>query len=291
MCSPEVARVVRSRIEREGLPQVSRRSLLKLGGGMVAAAGLSAVTPALARPAGRPVTYGYSGVVDLSHALSPAFPVFPAFQPASVRTLVTVEDNGFYAQEWTFGEHSSTHMDFPAHFIADGLKVDQFEVTDLVGWAAVIDISARVTADNPDAMLTVEDIQAYESDRGEIPTGAFVLMYSGWETRLAEDGAYLNAAEDGSLHFPGFSKEAAEFLVNERMICGIGVDTLSIDVGSSTTFDVHYTILGAGLLAIENVANLKAIMGKRALIVCGIPRYENGSGGPARILALIDEEA
>jgi kynurenine formamidase len=238
----------------------------------------------------RPLHKGHIGVVDLSHALSPSFPVFPAFQPASVESLVTVEENGFYAQQWTFGEHTSTHMDFPAHFIADGLKVDQFEVANLVGRAVVIDISSRVTDDEPDTMLLVDDIAAWESANGEIPQGAFVFMYSGWEAKLSEDGAYMNQAEDGSLHFPGFSKEAAEFLVAERSIYGIGVDTLSIDVGSSATFDVHYTILSAGLLGLENVANLAAIKdATNAMVVCGIPKYENGSGGPARILALLED--
>jgi kynurenine formamidase len=287
MCSPEVARIVRDRIQREGLPIVSRRNFLKLGGGLVAASSLGAAAPVLARPH----AYGHKAVIDMSHALNPAFPVFPAFQPASVETLVTVEENGFYAQRWSFGEHTSTHMDFPAHFIADGERVDQYDPMSLVGRAVVIDISSRVTPDNPDAMLMVEDLEAWEEANGEIPSGAFVFMYSGWETRLNEEGAYLNQAEDGTLHFPGFSKEAAEFLVSERTIRGIGVDTLSLDVGSSTTFDVHLTILSAGLLGLENVANLAKVKDEaQVTVVCGIPKYENGSGGPARILGLVADE-
>lgn len=291
MCSPQVAKVVNERIQREGLPKISRRQLLKAGGAAAGAAavGLTAAAPVQARP----LTYGYGGVVDLSHVLSPDFPVFPAFQPAAVETLVTVEANGFYAQQWTFGEHTGTHMDFPAHFIADGQTVDQFEVANLVGPAVVIDISSKVTADNPNTAVTVEDIEGWEAENGEIPTGAFVFMYSGWGTKLTEEGgpAYLNIAEDGSLNFPGFSKEAAEFLIGERTICGVGVDTISIDVGSSSTFDVHYAILGAGMLGLEGVANLDKLIGKKAQVVCGIPKYQNGSGGPARLLALLEAEA
>lgn len=289
MCSPEVAKVVSERIQREGLPKISRRELFKVGGGAAAAAvGLAAAAPVLARP----LQHGVASVVDLSHVLSPDFPVFPAFEPAAVETLVTVEDNGFYAQQWTFGEHTGTHMDFPAHFIAGGQKVDEFEVTGLVGPAVVIDISSKVTADNPNTALAVEDIEAWESENGEIPEGAFVFMYSGWGTKLTDEGgaAYLNQSEDGTLNFPGFSKEAAEFLVGERSIAGIGVDTISIDVGSSSTFDVHYTILGAGKLGLEGVANLQELIGKSAQVVCGIPKFENGSGGPARLLALVEAE-
>ena len=88
------------------------------------------------------------------------------------------------------------------------------------------------------------------------------------------------------MHFPGFSGEAANWLVSERSIHGVGVDTLSLDHAITQTFDAHYAFLGSGLLGIENIANLEAIMDSEATIVCGIPKYEEGSGGPARILAL-----
>ena len=132
-------------------------------------------------------------------------------------------------------------------------------------------------------MVTVDDLKSWEMENGEIPAGAFVMMYSGWE-RLIGTQAFLG--DDSGLHFPGFSGEASQWLVDERSIHGIGVDTLSIDHGPSAPFDTHYIILGAGLVGIENVANLSAIMDSQATIICGIPRYEEGSGGPARILAI-----
>lgn len=285
MCSPQVAKVVRERIAKDGRPHFSRRNFLKLGSGLAVAAGMAS-TPSLTLARSR--RQDMTGVVDLSHVLSTDFPVFPAFQKASIETLVTVADNGFYAQQWTFGEHTGTHMDFPGHFIADGQLVDQLPADVLVGPAAVIDITAKA-ADEADAMVTVEDIQAWESEHGELPEGAFVLMYSGWEAKLGDDPAYMGTDASGGLHFPGFSPEAAAWLVSERSIKGVGVDTLSIDVGSSSTFDVHFTILGAGLVGIENLANLAAIKDGIATIVCGIPRYQNGSGGPARILAMLSE--
>ena len=284
MCSPKVAQVVNERIEKEGLPKVSRRNFLRFGGALTA--GL-AVAPsvALARPS-RFSMHGH--VVDLSHSLSTDFPVFPGFNHAERLSLVTVEENGFYAQQWTFGEHTSTHMDFPGHFIADGALVDELPADILVGPAVVIDIAARAE-DDPDTVVTVEDLRAWESEHGEIPEGAFVLMYSGWESKANDEATYRGSDADGGLHFPGFSGESAEFLVNERSINGVGVDTLSIDHGPSATFDVHYTILGAGLLGIENLANLAMLKGAHATIVCGVPKYQEGSGGPARILALAED--
>lgn len=279
MCTDGVAKTVRERIQREGLPNVSRRGFLQmLGVGTVATAAAS-LTPSRARAQDM-----MGEVIDLSHVLSETFPVFPAFQPATRRSLVTVEENGFYAQEWTFGEHTSTHLDAPGHFIGGGALVPDIDPSMLVGSAVVIDISEKA-AENADAMVTVEDITAWEDANETIPEGAFVLMHSGWEAFVGED-TYSGADADGVLHFPGFSPGAAQFLVEERSIKGVGVDTLSLDVGTSATFDAHYSILGASLLGIENLRNLSAIKDTMATIVLGIPNYEAGSGGPLRVLAM-----
>ncbi len=275
MCNQHVMQTVRDRVNHEGLPDVSRRSFLKMGGVLAAGAALA---PQVAR-----ADMHSGGVVDLSHTLSPSFPAFPGVvTPGERSTVVTVEENGFYMQRWSFDEHQGTHMDFPAHFIADGLRVDAIPAGALVGPAVVIDIAARAEED-PDAMVMVDDLQAWEMENGEIPEGAFVMMYAGWDELLGTP-AFLG--DDSGLHFPGFSGEASEWLVNERSIHGVGVDTISIDHGISSTFDTHYTILGAGLLGIEGVANLGSIKDTQATIVCGIPKYEEGSGGPARIQAL-----
>ncbi len=136
-------------------------------------------------------------------------------------------------------------------------------------------------------MLDMADIEAWESANGEIPAGALVCMYSGWEERWSDAEKFRNADADGVQHYPGFSPEAAKFLVEERDIHGIGVDTLSLDFGASTTFDVHVTVLAAGKYGIENVANLKQLIGHEATVVAGLPRWEKGSGGPCRLLAMI----
>jgi kynurenine formamidase len=226
-------------------------------------------------------------VMDLSHVFSPDVPTYSGTPGASRVDQVTVEANGFYIQEWTFAEHTGTHMDIPAHFIADGETVDNYPVELFVSPAVVIDISAKA-ADNPDATLDVADIEAWEAENGELPAGALVCMYSGWESRWASSDEFRNADADGVMHFPGFSGEAAEFLVTERDIHGIAVDTLSLDPGPSATFDVHYTILGAGKYGVENVANLSQLMGMSANVVIGVPRWEEGSGGPCRVLAMVE---
>lgn len=280
MCNEHIAKVVRERIQQEGRPSVSRRNFLRLGGMAAAAAVASRFTasPALAQD-------GMQEVLDLSHVFSVNPPTYVPGEVPSRSDFVTVENDGFYIQNWTFGEHTGTHIDVPAHFIGGADTVDMYPVQGYVSPAVVIDIAARAE-DNSDTMLTVEDLMAWESDNGEIPPGALVCMYSGWDTRWNDVEAFRNADNDGVMHFPGFSGDAAAFLVEERDIHGIAVDTLSLDNGPSATFDTHYAILGADKYGLENVANLGQLLGRQAQVVVGVPRWEAGSGGPCRVLAL-----
>lgn len=282
MCNQHVMDVVKDRLA-SGRVNHGRRNFLK--GGLAATAALA--SGGLLRPRmARADSHAMGEVMELSHVLGPGIPMYGASDPTPTpETLVTVEANGFYAQAWTFGEHSGTHMDAPAHFIAGAETVDVYAPANLVAPLVVIDISARA-AEDPDAAVTPEDLMAWESANGEIPAGAFVAMYSGWESRWADVAAYRNPDDGGVMHFPAFGIDAVTMLLEERNIVGIGVDTLSQDIGMSTTFDVHVAILGAGKYGLENLAGLGALIGKPATVVVGVPRYANGSGGPCRVLAM-----
>lgn len=283
MCSRDVAKTVRDRIEKEGLPSLSRRSFLRLGG--LAAAG-SAMFTAMNTAVLTRAQEMSGEVIDLSHVFGTSIPTYLLGEGPVREDFVTVEKDGFYIQKWSFGEHAGTHVDIPAHFIADAVTVDNYPAELLVGPAVVIDISAKA-AEMDDATVDVADIEAWESANGPIPAGALVLMYSGWDARWNEPEKFRNADADGVQHYPGFSAEAATFLVEQRDIRGIGVDTLSLDIGASATFDVHYIILGAGKYGIEGLANLAAIKDRQATVFVGVPRWEEGSGGPARVLAVV----
>lgn len=283
MCTSEVARVVRERVEREGLPNLSRRDFLRLGGMTTAGAAVASVFGPAAAVQAQAMT---GEVVDLSHVFGSNIPTYLPDEKPQRENFVTVEDDGFFIQRWNFTEHAGTHVDIPAHFIAGGETVDNYAAELLVSPAVVIDISAK-TATTDDATLDVTDIEAWESANGPIPPGAVVFLYSGWDARWDDPDAFRNADAEGVQHYPGFSAEAATFLVEQRDIRGIGVDTLSLDIGASATFDVHYIILGAGKYGIEAVANLAAIKDRQATVFVGVPRWENGSGGPARVLAVV----
>jgi len=206
------------------------------------------------------------------------------FDSPSRRTLVTIPENGFYAQEWTFAEHSGTHMDAPGHFTLGGRLSPEITPQELMVPVVVVDISARV-ASNPDAVVTIEDLAAFEHRFGRIPARAVVCMYSGWESRIGSSEAYRNVGPDGRFHFPGFGIDAVEWLLQNRDFTGIGVDTLSLDNGPSQTFDVHVTLLGADHYGLENLANLKRIPPRGASAFVGLIPWEEGSGGPCRVVA------
>ncbi len=286
MCSPLIARFVQERIKRQGRPVVksgvSRRDFLRIGGltaaGVAVSAGLT--LPTRAQSAMR--------VIDLTQPLTDTTPTFPAFEPPLRETLFTVEDNGFYVQKWSFAEHSATHMDAPGHFVAEGALVDELDPANFIAPLVVIDVAARAEED-ADTLLTPDDIMAWESANGEIPAGAFVAMYSGWETKYSDVAAFRGTDDAGGLHFPGLHPDAVTMLVEERDIVGMGVDTLSLDNGPSATFDSHYALLGAGKYGLENLKLADAVGVANAMIFVGIPLYQQGSGGPCRVLAVVNE--
>ena len=186
-------------------------------------------------------------------------------------------------------EHGGTHIDAPIHFGQNTVTTDKISLTKLVGPAVVIDVSRKVQNDS-DYRLAKGDITAWEQTHGRIPDGAIVLMYTGWGKYWPDPLRYLGSKtpEDAkSLHFPGFSKAAAEFLVNQRAIDGVGIDTASIDYGQSTDFIAHQVLNSAGIYALENVANLDAVPPKGATLLVMPMKIAGGTGGPARIVALL----
>jgi len=266
---------------------LNRRQMLGIAGTL----GALALTPRgvlaqSATPMATPTVSGFSSIVDLTHTLTQEFPVFPGGVQAEITVDNTIAENGFYTNLLNLQEHTGTHMDAPAHFVEGGTTADMIPVEQFVAPMAVIDISAKTESD-PDSQLTVDDILAWEDANGELPAGAFVAMYSGWESRLSDPASFINLDGDDVQHYPGFDPAAAAFLIEERNIVGIGVDTLSLDFGASQDFGTHITILSAGGYGLENVANLGTLPASGATIIVGGPKHEAASGGPTRAFALL----
>lgn len=282
MCVPGTIEAVRSQVEQvEEEPKgrrLDRRSALLAGAG----AALAAALPGGALAAGR--RGGGNKAQDLTHLFRVGTPMFPGVPRPSRRTHVTVPANGFYGQIWDFWEHTGTHLDVPAHFIVGGRTTPQLTLDELMAPIAVIDISERAARD-PDTVVTIDDLRRYERKHGKIQRGSLVAMNAGWDARAGSEAAYRNTDASGTMHFPAWSADAVEWLIGERRIGAIGVDTLSLDPGNATAFVAHVALLAANRFGIENLANLGEIPPEGATAFVGVIPWEEGSGGPARVVA------
>lgn len=258
-----------------------------LTGGVTAAAAVVTGATAASAQASTHAAAGLLGrghVVDLTHPFTTAFPTFTDGEEPSRSTVVTIEEDGYYLQEWRLFEHNGTHVDAPGHFGAGGRLVTDLALEELVVPAVVIDVAARA-AEDPDTAVTVDDVRAFERHHGRIPDGAAVLMHSGWAARAGDVRAYRGTDAAGVLHFPGFGAEATEWLLRRRGVRGLGVDTLSTDPGTSEAFETHLLLADADRYGVENLANLDRLPAQGATLVVGVIPFEEGSGGPARVLA------
>ena len=223
-------------------------------------------------------------VVDLTHTLHPAIPVWPGNPPFELRNLAK-HAQGYYANAFACAEHTGTHVDAPIHFAEGQRAMDQVPPSQLIGEACVIHVREKV-ARNPDYLVSARGIRDFENRYGQIPSGAFVIARTGWEERWGDPKRYINQDEKGVMHFPGFGVDAAKLLL-ERNIAGVGIDTLSIDNGPSQDFAVHKLLNGAGKIALENLANLRELPPRGATLIVGALKIRDGSGAPARVLALV----
>jgi kynurenine formamidase len=175
-------------------------------------------------------------------------------------------------------------MDAPGHFVPGGRLSPEITPRELVVPIVVVDISARA-ARNPDAMLELRDLRRFERRHGRIPRGALVAMDSGWARKVNDPAAFKGGPSFPNYHFPGFSEEAALWLAEERDVTAIGVDTMSLDPGNSATFPVHVNFLATDRYGIENLAGLDRIPPRGATAYVGLIPWEEGSGGPCRVIA------
>ena len=196
----------------------------------------------------------------------------------------------FYASDKMIaGEHGGTHMDAPLHFNRNGMSVAQVPMNYFIGPAVVIDFSSSAL-NYPDATLTLEEVHAFERTHGEIPSGAIVVARSGWGRFWPDKKQYLGSNQPGDvthLHFPGFSPEAVRFMLTDRNVNVLAIDTASLDPGNSRDFPVHRMWLGANRVAFENIANVDKLPPTGATLFCIPMKIGEGTGAPARVFAVL----
>ncbi len=233
------------------------------------------------------IAVGKARVIDLCYPLNGKTPYWPIgdYHPFQFRTIATIKKDGVFSGEYSTPEHLGTHLDAPSHFKPGKKSVDQLSLQELVAPFVVIDISSEAARD-VDTMLTVKQVQSWEQKNGKIPESAIVLLRTGW-ARYLGTSKYANMDAQKTLHFPGYSTEVARFLVEERNIKGIGIDDLSVDRGMSKKFEVHHIVNGAEKYHLENVANVDKLPAKGGFLVVAPIKIEGGSGGQARIWAVL----
>jgi kynurenine formamidase len=274
-------------VVESALAGVSRRQALHLAAGVFAGAPTRAPRGVASDRLDEGRIIAADKVLDLTHPLSPTFPIWPgpAGLPIKVTNVAAVAQGGYYANRWELAEHDGTHLDAPAHFAPRGPTAERLGASSLIVAAVVIDIRQRARKD-ADAVATIDDLRAWEKTHGRPPKRRGVFLNSGWDAKAGDARASLGQDDSKTLHFPGFSKEACEFLLAEREVAGLAVDILSLDFGASADFAVHRLWLGAGKWGLECVANLSKLPPVGATVFVGAPKVIGASGGPTRVLAV-----
>ncbi len=230
-------------------------------------------------------------LVDLSHAYDDDTIFWPTGKPFQhEQTSWGVSPGGYWYSSYDFAlsEHSGTHIDAPIHFGEGKPTVGELSLEQLSGPAYVLDISPQSERDE-NYTATVADFEAFESQHQAIGENSIVLVRSGWSSRWPNVKSYMGDNTPGNadnLHFPGISPAAAEWLVS-RKVAVVGIDTASIDTGSSTDFQTHQVLAAAGIPGLENVTNLDLVPATGATVMALPMKIGNGSGAPCRIVALV----
>src|SRR5262245_39420404 len=249
-------------------------------------------TPAVSNGVAGSGVIDESKVVDLTHDFNNKTIYWPTAKPFEWEKESWGKSVGGYwyaAARYAASEHGGTHLDAPIHFGEGKMATDEIPLSHLIGPAVVIDISAACEKDS-DYRMSVTDLTAWEEQNGQIPDNALLLVRTKWGRFWPDKKKYLGTDKPGdttNLHFPGISREAAEFLVKQRKIDGIGIDTASLDHGPSKDFIAHQILNGANIYGLENIANLDRLPAKGATLIALPMKIKGGTGGPVRIIAIL----
>jgi kynurenine formamidase len=232
--------------------------------------------------------------VDLSHTYDESTIFWPTAEPFALQKVAEGDTPaGYYyaANNFSGSEHGGTHIDAPVHFARGHQTVERIPLESLIAPAVVIDVTQASTA-NADYQVTVDDLTGFEKQHGRIPAGSIVLIKTGFANRWPNPQTYLGTAERGDgavakLHFPGLHPDAARWIVGDRSVKAVGIDTASIDFGQSALYESHRTLYERDIPALENVASLDRLPPTGALLIALPMKIGGGSGAPVRVVAVI----
>ncbi|OKH46480.1 cyclase [Calothrix sp. HK-06] len=227
-----------------------------------------------------------NNIIHLSHVINNNIPQWQGDPPVKFTPAAQIETHGYFLRELTIGEHSATHINAPISFYKDGASIDQYPAESLLASAVVIDTSTQATI-NPDYMLNISDILDWEQQHGKIPHECVVLLNTGWSEKWHDPSAFMCEDANGNMHFPGFGAEATKFLLRERQIAGVGIDTHGVDGGLDTTFTINRMVLEKPRIVLENLTNLDKLPVRGFKIVVAPLLLQKGSGSPVGVLAIL----
>jgi kynurenine formamidase len=216
----------------------------------------------------------FRGSIDLTHAMTQQTFLHP------------LEISGKYVAGKKLTDEFVTYIEAPAHFTDGSWTVDQIPNERLIAPLVVIDISGNALR-NPDYQLSMEDVAAWEREHGSVPPGAIVMANTGWSDKWKVPADYRNPDRSGDMHFPGFSFEAARFLVEARSVFGLGIDTMGVDYGASRNYPVRRFTSARGVYQLQNVANLDLVPRSGAIVIASPQKVEGSTEAPVRITALL----
>jgi kynurenine formamidase len=232
-------------------------------------------------------TRSFTKVIDLTHTMSPEFPTFMGKPGIEMQREFEFKRDRYNLFWWHVVEHAGTHLDAPIHFSEAGLSADKLPVERLVVPLAVVNVVYQAEQES-DYMLTRDDLAKWEVRYGRLPAGCCVAMHSGWgELAVSDPARFVGRDVGGTMHFPGFAPDAAQWLMRERQVVGLAVDTMSLDNGPSRDFKTHQLWLPTGRWGLENVANLDKVPETGATLVVGASKVKGSTGGLARVMALV----
>lgn len=222
--------------------------------------------------------------IDLSQEIDENTPVWPGAAKFS-KKIVMDYDQGFRVMRYEGPAGLGTHVDAPAHRIQDGRTIDQLTLQELILPAFVIDVREQVKT-NSDYVIQAQDIFDWEDTNGSIPKESLVLLLTGWSLYWQDGKKYSGGEDAKSLHFPSLSDDAANLLA-ARHVRGVGIDTLSFDVGGDRQFKAHDILLGADIYQVENLTNLDQLPPVGSIAFVMPIRYKGGTESTARVIAVI----
>ncbi|MCP4118809.1 MAG: cyclase family protein [Desulfobacteraceae bacterium] len=225
-------------------------------------------------------------VVDLTHPLDDNIPIWPGDPEFKLASHASYEKDGYLTSRMVVGEHSGTHWGTPNTFIKGGRSADMFTAEELVVPAVVMDIRA-IAGHDRDYSLTVEAVTAWERENGRIPRGSVVVLFTGWQERWNDPEAFFGMDGDNGMHWPGFGKDAVDHMIQGRGIAGLGTDTHGTDPGNDGEFKASSAIYGADGMVLECLTGLDRLPPSGTTLVIGGLPVTNGTGSPARVIALL----